>query len=384
MGEEHMREPQPSSDARSDPRLFEALFEHALDAVLIADDNRRYVDANPAACQLIGLPRESILGRHVEDFFHVLGIENVPAAWRAFQHEGTQIGVCRVCRPDGSLRYAGFRARANFSPGLHLSILRDVTEQRAAEEALSAINRELRDANKELERSNEELSYFAYTVSHNLRPSLRTAAALAHLLRSQTGLLDTTGHEYVAGIENAISGIDTFLEDLLTFAQVGRSRQSCRLIDSEAVLHFTLGNLRSSIEENRALISHEPLPQLYADERQIGELFQNLIENSLKYRGEAPPRIHVSAILSRDEWIFSVSDNGVGIPPGRQAVIFEMFKRLHGREIRGTGLGLALCKRIVENYGGRIWVDSEPGKGSIFRFTLPVAPDRGDGIEAAR
>lgn len=373
--------PQPPA-ARRDPGLFEALFEHALDAVLIADDDRRYVDANPAACDLIGLSRDAILGRHVEDFFEVLGGETVPEAWRAFQREGTQTGVCRVRRPDNALRYVGFRAKANFSPGLHLSILRDITEQRAAEAARSTTHRQLLQANEELQRSNQELSYFAYTVSHNLGPPLRTIAAHARSLRSHAALLDASAQEYVAGIDDAITGVGTFLEDLLTFAQVGRNAPSCRLIDSEALLHFALAGLRSSIEETRALISHEPLPQLYADERQITELFQNLIENSLKYCGGSPPRVHVNATLSRDEWIFSVSDNGLGIPPDRHAFIFEMFKRLHGREIRGSGLGLALCKRIVENYGGRIWVDSEVGKGSIFRFTLPVAPRLGEPVEA--
>ena len=143
----------PSRDAK----LFEALFEQALDAVLIADDDRRYVDANPGACELIGLPREFVLGRRVEEFFLVLARPAVPDAWSAFQREGTQTGVCRLHRPDGSVRYASFRAKANFWKGLHLSILRDITEQWVAEEALTETNKRLQEANKELERSNAEL-----------------------------------------------------------------------------------------------------------------------------------------------------------------------------------------------------------------------------------
>lgn len=357
-----------SAEAARDPRLFEALFEHALDAVLVVDDDRRYMEANPAACELVGLPRECIVGRRVEEFFEVVEDRSVPDAWAAFRRQGTQTGVCRVRRPDSSLRYAGFRAKANFAPGLHLSILRDITDQRAADDAL-------RDANKELERSNEELSYFAYTVAHNLAGSLRAISSHARLLRSKAEAADTSLVEFVAGIEHAIGGVNAFLEDLLTFAQVGRSGQSCSPVDTEAVLHFALASLRSSIEETHAAISHDPLPQVFANERQIMELFQNLIENSLKYRGSAAPLIRIEAVRSGDEWLFSVSDNGVGIPAERQASIFEMFKRLHGREIRGTGLGLALCKRIVESSGGRLWVESEPGKGSIFRFTLPAVPD---------
>ena len=356
-----------------DARMFKALFEQALDAVLIADDERRYVVANPAACALIGLEQEAVIGRRIEEFFEVLEHQRIPEAWRAFQREGTQTGICRARRPDGSFRYAWFQAKANFTPGLHLSILRDVTEQRASEDARAAAHQELREANKELERSNEELSYFAYTVAHHLGPSLRTIASFSQLLRSGGGV-EIAGLEYLSRMDDALAGMDTFLEDLLTFAQVGRSGQTWRMIDSEAVMHFAIANLRGLIEESRALISHDRLPLLYADERQIAQLFQNLIENALKYRGGRAPRVHIGAQAIGDEWTISVTDNGMGIPLDRQTVIFEIFKRLHGREIRGTGLGLALCKRIVENYGGRIWVESQPGQGSTFRFTLPAAP----------
>lgn len=372
-----MPESQGCIEARPGALIYKTLFEQALDAVLIADDDRRYVEANAAACQLIGLSREAIIGRRIEEFFEVLEHQKLPEAWRAFQREGTQAGICRARRPDGSFRYAWFQAKANFSPGLHLSILRDVTDQRASEDARAAAHRELREANEELARSNEELSFFAYTVAHHLGPSLRTIASFSQSLRVAGGL-DAEGLEHLSRMDEAIGGMDTFLEDLLKFAQVGRSGQTWRMIDSEAVMHFAIANLRGLIEESRALISHDRLPLLYADERQIAQLFQNLIENALKYRGGRAPRVHIGAQAAGDEWTISVADNGLGIPADRQTAIFEVFKRLHGREIRGTGLGLALCKRIVENYGGRIWVDSQPGQGSTFRFTLPAAPVRPD------
>lgn len=356
---------------RRDAELFEALFEQALDAVLIADDDRRYVDANPGACELIGLPREFIIGRRVEEFFEVVERPAVSDAWSAFQREGTQTGVCRVPRPDGSIRYASFQAKANFWKGLHLSILRDITEQWVAEEALTETNKRLQEANKELERSNAELSHFAHAVGHDLGAPLRTIGLFSELMRRKAGPDDEV-HEYASEIKSAIHGINTFLEDLLAFAQVGRGGRPLRRVNSEAVLQFSLANLRAAIDESGAVIRHDPLPEVHADERQLTQLFQNLVSNSLKYRGESPPRIHIKADASGDEWLFSISDNGVGIPPDRQTMIFEMFKRLHGREIPGTGLGLALCKRIVENYGGRIWVESEPGRGSIFWFTVPA------------
>ncbi|MFL6450822.1 MAG: sensor histidine kinase [Bryobacteraceae bacterium] len=361
--------------ARGDSRLFQALFEHALDAVLVANDERRYVDANRAASDLIGVDRELIIGSQIEDFFQVVEGESVPEAWNAFQMEGTQTGVCRVCRPDGTIRFASFRAKANFRPGLHLSILRDVTEQRQAEEALTATNKRLEKANLELARSNTELSYFAYAVSHDLAAPLRTIGLFSELMRRKAAS-DVEVQEYASEINKAIKGIDGFLEDLLTFAQVGRGEQPLHLISAEAVLYFSLANLRAAIDEAGASICHDPLPSLYADERQLAQLFQNLVGNSLKYRGEDPVRIHITAQASGDEWVFSISDNGVGIPRERQNIIFDMFKRLHGREIPGTGLGLALCKRIVENHGGKIWVESEPGKGSTFSFTFPAKLER--------
>jgi signal transduction histidine kinase len=256
--------------------------------------------------------------------------------------------------------------------GLHLSILRDITEQWVAEEALTETNKRLQEANKELERSNAELSYFAHAVGHDLGAPLRTIGLFSELMRRKASPDDEVD-EYASEIKSAIHGINTFLEDLLAFAQVGRGGRSLRPVNSEAVLQFSLANLRAAIDESGAVIRHDPLPKVHADERQLAQLFQNLVSNSLKYRGESPPRIHIKADASGDEWLFSISDNGVGIPPDRQTMIFEMFKRLHGREIPGTGLGLALCKRIVENYGGRIWVESEPGRGSIFWFTVPAA-----------
>jgi len=376
-----MPEGQECIQSRRDALVFKTLFEQALDAVLIADDDRRYVEANPAACDLMEMSRDAIIGGRIEEFFEVLEHQKVPEAWRAFQREGMQTGIVRARRADGSFRYAWFQAKANFLPGLHLSILRDVTEQRANEDARAVAHQELREANRELERSNEELSYFAYTVAHHLGPPLRTVASFSQLLRGAR--LAPEGLDHLSRMDEAIAGMRTFLEDLLTFAQVGRSGQTWRMVDAEAVVHFAVANLRGLVEESRALISHDRLPLLYADERQIAQLFQNLIENALKYRAGRPPRIHIGAAESGEEWTISVTDNGLGIPLDRQGVIFEKFKRLHGGEIRGTGLGLALCKRIVENYGGRIWVESAPGQGSTFRFTLPSAPALHGGRERA-
>jgi len=366
--------PNPNgSDTRiaRDGRLFEALFEQALDSVLIADDNRRYVDVNPAACELIGRPREEIIGHDIAEFFE-MDEEAVPSAWNSFVSEGAQVGICRVQRPDGSVRYASFQARANFVPGLHLSILRDVTEKRDARQALAAKNRELESANSELARSNAELSHFAYAVGHDLREPLRTVASFAGLLARRMQCGDDEVKEYVGYISDAVERMNAFLIDLLAYAQAAQHKNSLREIDSEMVLEWALMNLRSAIEETGAQVTYDPLPAIHADQAQMAQVFQNLLGNALKYHSEATPRIHLSARPEGGEWIFSVEDNGIGIPAEQHERIFGIFKRLHGRDVPGTGLGLAMCKRIVENHGGRIWVESEVGKGSKFFFTVPA------------
>jgi PAS domain S-box-containing protein len=361
-----------SAAASRELSLFEALFRQAVDAVLIADHDRRYVDANPAACALIGIDYEKIIGRRVEDFFDLEDNQVVPDAWNTFQVEGTQTGTCIVRRPDGTIRYAGFRARANFLPGLHLSILRDITDQRAAQEALAAKNRELEAANKELARSNAELTHFAHAVGHDLRAPMHTVAWFSQLLvkRAETGSAEM--QVFASHINKALERINLFLDDLLAFAQVGRAHQELNLIDSGMVLQWALMNLQAAIQETGAVISHDPLPELAADQPQMVQLFQNLIGNALKYRGNDSPRIHITADKTEDGWLFAISDNGVGVPAEYREAIFGVFKRLHGSDVPGTGLGLALCKRIVENHRGRIWVESQPGKGSTFRFTIPA------------
>lgn len=351
--------------------FFQALFEQALDAVLIADDTRTYVDANPAAAELIGIERGKIIGHQVEEFFEMEADRIVPEAWTHFQKEGAQAGVCRVHRPDGAVRYAGFRAKANFWPGLHLSVLRDITEQREAQQTLALKNLELEQANMELARSNSELNHFAYAVGHDLRSPLRTINSFAQLLAKRADG-DAHAQEYLSYIQDAVNVMDVFLTDLLAYAQVGSNAVRPQLIDTDVVVQWALMNLRAMIQETNAVITSDPLPQIHADQGQMAQVFQNLIGNALKYRGEQPPRIHIAARESGEEWIFSVSDDGIGIAPEYTERIFDLFKRLHGTKIPGTGLGLALCKRIVENHGGRIWVDSQLGSGSTFHFTVPV------------
>lgn len=520
-----------------DGRLFQALFEHALDAVLITDDQGVYVDLNPAGARLIGLPRDQIVGSPVSRFFELLPDAPVDRAWNDFLDQGAMEGRCRVRKPSGEWRICHYRAKAGFWPGLNVSILRDITWQQSLTDALAHSNRrlkiltrvtrdllendqprellariseelsselgleiyfnyliedgrlklhtyggvtpdfadryawleygqyisgrvaasrtaavsdriqetgdprvahlrdlgfqsyicvpviragnvlgtlsfgsrlhstvdqddvqliqscadsvaialqraqyeserisnnhELERANKELRRSNQELFHFAYAVGHDLKTPLRTIASFAQLVTRRMEGQNEDIVDFVNRINEAVSGMNRFFDDLLTYAQVGRAGvQHVSSISLELPLQWALMNLHEAIRASAATVTHDPLPEVPGDQAQMTQLFQNLIGNAIKYRSADPPRIHITATQEADETVVSVSDNGVGVDPEFHESIFEVFRRLHGSQIPGTGLGLALCRRIVENYGGKIWIESQP-QGSVFRFSIP-------------
>jgi PAS domain S-box-containing protein len=242
---------------------------------------------------------------------------------------------------------------------------RDISERRRAEQ-------QLREQAAELARSNADLEQFAYVASHDLQEPLRVIVSYVQLLeRRYKGQLDPRADKYLAYIVDAGHRMQKLINDLLTYSRVGRREQICPT-DSETVLRRVLANLHAALAARDAVVTHDPLPTVLVDETQLGQLFQNLIANALKFRGPAPPRIHVSATRGEGEWVFAVRDNGIGIAPEYRERIFVIFQRLHARdEYPGTGIGLAICKKIVERHGGRIWVESMPGEGATFYFTLP-------------
>ena len=227
---------------------------------------------------------------------------------------------------------------------------------------------------EDLERSNRELEQFAYVASHDLQEPLRLVSSYTQLLAQRyKGKLDSTADEFIGFAVDGASRMQRLIQDLLTYSRVASKNNLTVLTDCNTCLHNALSNLSVSIEENKAQVTFDPLPPVVAAENQIVQLFQNLIGNAIKFRSDESPKIHVSAKASRDgdQWTFSVRDNGIGIAPEFFDRIFAIFQRLHTRrKYAGTGIGLALCKRIAERHGGRIWVESEPGKGSIFYFTI--------------
>jgi PAS domain S-box-containing protein len=226
----------------------------------------------------------------------------------------------------------------------------------------------------ELKRSNDELKHFAYVASHDLQEPLRMVASYTQLLAKRyRGKLDGDADEFIAYAVDGCNRMQQMIRDLLTYSSAGASAMSLRTISSELALHVALANLRVAIEESGTLVSHDSLPAVTTDGAQLTQVFQNLIGNAIKYRGSGVPRVHVSARTEgRKERIFSVRDNGMGIDPQYFDRIFGLFQRLHGRgEFAGTGIGLSICKKILERLGGRIWVESQLDQGSTFHFALP-------------
>ena len=258
---------------------------------------------------------------------------------------------------------------------------RDELEGLVAErtEALKATNTHLsleleerRRAERELARSNAELEQFAYVASHDLQEPLRMVASFTQLLaRRYRGKLDADADEFIGFAVDGATRMQRLLNDLLAYSRVGTRSKPFAAIDCNSVLSDALANLKPAMEESGAVITHEPLPIVRGDEVQLIQLFQNLIGNAVKFHGQEPPQVHISAKLQDGDWVFAVRDNGIGIAPEQQERIFLIFQRLHHRsEYAGTGIGLALCQRIVERHGGRIWIESELGKGSTFFFTI--------------
>ena len=257
-----------------------------------------------------------------------------------------------------------YDAQGNFSG--YRGIGRNITERKLAETAL-------RQAHDELARSNAELEQFAYVASHDLQEPLRMVSSYTQLLLRRYGdRFDGDAKEFMDYIVDGAARMKQLIEDLLAYSRVGtRGREFCSVACDEA-LGTALTNLRAAIEAAGATVTSDPLPVLEADESQLAQLFQNLVGNALKFHGAAAPQVHVGASDHETEWDFTVRDNGIGIEPEYFERIFLVFQRLHSKnEYPGTGIGLAICKKVVDRHGGRIWVESKPGEGSIMHFTLP-------------
>lgn len=255
---------------------------------------------------------------------------------------------------------------------LALSFNRMVNDLQKHHDEQKFAEKKMEEKSEELKRSNKELEHFAYVASHDLREPLRTVSSYIQLLqRRYEGKLDKEANEYISIAVEGVNRLDHLINDLLTYSRVSTHDQTIAWVDCSTVVELVTDQLMNIIKMNNARIEVSEMPEIVANESQMIQLFQNLISNAIKFHGKEPPLIRISAKEAKNEWIFSVSDNGIGIDKKYIEKIFVIFQRLHARsEYEGTGIGLAICKKIVERHGGRIWVESEPGKGSVFYFTI--------------
>ncbi|MDI6725221.1 MAG: ATP-binding protein, partial [Methanobacterium sp.] len=255
-----------------------------------------------------------------------------------------------------------------------LAISRDISERKKSEKDQEKLI-------EDLKRSNEELRQYAHVISHDLQEPLRTIASFTQLLEMRyKGKFDEDAEEFMEYIVDASIRMKKMIQDLLEYSKVTTDAKEFKLINIEEIIKDVLNDLKINIENNRAEITYDTLPDVFGDSKQISRVFQNLISNAIKFRKpDEPPKIHITAKEDKqnNEYIFQITDNGIGLKKEYMERIFEIFQRLHTiDEYRGSGIGLSISKKIIERHGGRIWVESTPGNGSTFYFTLPINPQK--------
>ncbi|HEV3510734.1 MAG TPA: ATP-binding protein [Candidatus Sulfotelmatobacter sp.] len=299
-------------------------------------------------------------------------------ALNALHSEGLDIPVIMVSGALGDLKAVECikQGAADYVLKDHLARLPESVRRAIGEKKLRDENRRVLE---ELARSNRDLEQFAYVASHDLQEPLRMVATYTQLLAERyKGKLDENADKYIHYAVDGALRMQTLVQDLLAFSRVGRGGIDLKPVDLKLVLETVQQNLRAAMEESGAQLQWDQPPVVMADRALLVQLFQNLLANALKFRGPSDPVIRVTVEKGTSEWTFSVRDNGIGIAPEHAEIIFVIFKRLHTHaEYPGSGIGLAICKKIVEQHGGRIWVESPPGPGCTFKFTLPINPKRG-------
>jgi PAS domain S-box-containing protein len=342
----------------------QTLMNSMMDILMTTDCSGIITEVNSATERLSGYGRDELLGQPFSRFFTdperaQAGIEQVLAKGQVYDY-----GLVVVSR-DGGHVPVSYNATVLREPDGSVSGVlgsaRDITELMGVEE--------------ELTRSNQELQQFAYLVSHDLKEPLRAVeSGLEQLSRSYEG--NPEAEAVVMHTLDGVSRMQGLINGLLAYSSVGAAGEDLELIESEAAVKRALSNLEVSIKESGAVVTQDPLPKVMADRMELGQVFQNLIGNGIKFRGRQPPRVHISAEKQPNEWLFSVRDNGVGIEAEDVDRIFQAFQRVHrDGKYAGSGIGLAICKKIIDRHGGRIWAESQPGKGSKFYFTISMGSE---------
>ena len=353
--------------------LYRQTFELATAGIAHVDLSGRFMKVNRRLCEILGYGEQELIGRPVKEISHPED-RNLTDSQRMRVRSGEKPSVRfekRYIRKSGAIVWVDLSVAlacdASGVPQYEIALFNDITERKKAEAAL-------REAHEELKRSNSELEQFAYVASHDLQEPLRMVSSYTQLLMRRYGdKLDGDAKEFTAFIVDGATRMKQLIEDLLAYSRVGTRDRNFKPVDAESSLKRALTNLRAAIQGSGATLTQDKLPTIHCDEAQLAQLFQNLIGNALKFRKpDAAPAVHVGAADRGAEWEFTVRDNGIGIEPQYFERIFMVFQRLHDKgEYPGTGIGLAIVKKVVERHGGRIWVQSQPGAGTTFHFTMP-------------
>ena len=355
---------------------YRRLFETAQDGILILDAGTgQIVDVNPFLTEMLGYTREDFLGKKLWEIGSFKDIERSKAVFSELQSKG-YIRYEDLPLETREGRRIDVEFVSNVYSVNHKKVIqcniRDITERRRAEEALADRTVQLERMNRELVALNAELDDFNQVASHDLQEPLRTLIAFSGLLRKDLGdSLPERAAQDLGFITDAAKKMERLIRDLLALSRAGRAAKKREKVSLAECADRALEALAMRVKETGAQVMREELPDVWGDPTLLTELYQNLIGNALKFSGDQPPIIQLTLEESDGDLVFGVKDNGIGIEPKYAQQIFQPFRRLHGRaEYEGSGIGLAICRKIVERHGGKIWVDSEPGKGAHFRFTL--------------
>ncbi len=347
---------------------WQETFDAVPDMITIHDKNRRIIMANRATMR--AFPDRQIIGAHCFQLFH--GTDSPPEECPIFESllssRPAHFELTEPSLDDHQFDVDVYPIREEGEePHQWVHVVRDITDRKNAE-------RQVLERTQDLERSNAELHQFAYVASHDLQEPLRMVASYLGLLeRRYKGQLDKDADEFIAFAVDGAQRMKGLIDDLLAYSRVGTHGKPFEPVSAADVLDHAIANLSVAAADASAVITHDPLPTVTADASQLLQLFQNLISNAIKFRSDKPPQIHVSAGKTGEEWTFCVQDNGIGIEAQYADRVFQVFQRLHPREeYAGSGIGLAVCKKIAQRHGGRIWLDPEPQTGAKICFSVPV------------